>query len=63
MKHYNICFKNAYGSEEEAKKELKRIRKTSGSPDWNKKKRPVRAYKCNVCYCWHLTSKPAKKAS
>lgn len=48
-----ICDKQPYTDEEEAKKALKLIRQ-----DKREHKKPIRAYKCEKCRFWHLTSKP-----
>ena len=47
------CKKIKYGTKEIAEEDLRRIRKTS-----KKEILPIRAYKCKICNCWHLTSKP-----
>jgi len=44
------CRKTIYHSEEEAEDMIKYISET-------RKTREVRAYKCNSCGFWHLTSK------
>ncbi len=51
------CFKFMYASEEQAKKELREIRKKY-SQNPHKNGIPVRAYQCNNCRGWHLTSRP-----
>lgn len=47
-----ICKKTPYGDEESAKKALKLIKH-----DKRNHKKPVRAYHCEMCKYWHLTSK------
>jgi hypothetical protein len=46
------CDKIAFLSEEFAKEQLKLVRK-----DNRDHKKPIRAYYCNKCGLWHLTSK------
>ena len=45
------CKKFSYPSEKDAKYEIKKIRGRE-----QEYKKPVRAYECEVCGCWHLTS-------
>ena len=45
------CTKLQYHSQAFAKSELKRIRETIGNH-----KKPIRAYECDICSAWHLTS-------
>jgi hypothetical protein len=47
------CEKNAYVDEDAAKKALKLIKQ-----DKRDHKKPNRAYQCEICGFWHLTSKP-----
>lgn len=49
------CKKIKYGTKEIAEEDMKRIKKSS-----KKEILPIRAYKCKICNCWHLTSKPRK---
>ncbi len=51
------CFKNSFSSEKEANKELRRIYEKSKIKT---KKKPIRAYQCEHCLCWHLTSQEKK---
>ena len=51
-----ICTKYQYASEEEAKRHLRQIRHKGQQS--NGHLLPVRAYKCDKCLFWHLTSKP-----
>jgi hypothetical protein len=44
------CRKKIYNSEEEAREMIRYIRE-------NRRVREMRAYKCDVCGFWHLTSK------
>lgn len=48
------CLKQRFRSESAALLELSTIRRTS-----NRTHIPVRAYRCEWCGGWHLTSKPA----
>lgn len=52
----NVCQKFYFSSEEEAKKEIKRIAKLS-----QKNEKPKRAYECEKCSGWHLTSSGIKE--
>ena len=45
------CKKIAYSTEEFALYDLLKIKATV-----SKNKKPIRAYKCNICNNWHLTS-------
>ena len=47
------CNKVKYGTKKAAEEDLKRIKNSS-----KKEILPIRAYKCKICNCWHLTSKP-----
>lgn len=51
-----VCTKITYVNEKEAKRILKIARHKKQN-----NKRPIRAYECNVCGGWHLTSKPLIK--
>lgn len=51
----DVCTKYRYASEQEAKKHLKEI-KAKGKLRTSHVL-PVRAYKCNICPFYHLTSK------
>jgi hypothetical protein len=48
----NICDKFVYASEKIAKQSLRDINQVQ-----QKHKKPVRAYECDKCGGWHLTSK------
>jgi hypothetical protein len=50
------CTKYFYMSEEEAKKHLREIRAKGKQAE--RHILPIRAYQCNICGYWHLTSKP-----
>ena len=49
------CNKVKYGTKKAAEEDMKRIKNSS-----KKEILPIRAYKCKICNCWHLTSKPRK---
>lgn len=57
MKHFFIgktkCKKKAYSSQKYAEGIIANISENS-----ERDKLPTRAYKCEVCGYWHLTSKP-----
>jgi hypothetical protein len=50
------CEKIMYPSEKAAKTEIRRIEKLE-----QENKKPVRAYECEKCGAWHLTSIPFEK--
>jgi len=56
MEKQNNCTKTQYMSETFANIEIKRIRSNS-----NRDKVPKRAYKCDDCGFWHLTSLSTQK--
>ena len=58
-----FCQKYRYSSEEEAKKHIKEIARKSDDREYNKHKIPNRAYQCEICGFWHLTSKSDKYAA
>ncbi len=52
----NVCHKVYYSNESEAKKEIKRISQLT-----QKNEKPKRAYECDKCSGWHLTSTGIKE--
>lgn len=50
-----VCDKYQYASEEQAKKHLREIHNKGKNSEGHVL--PIRAYKCNECPFWHLTSK------
>lgn len=50
------CTKFAYSDEKDAKRHLKEIHNKGDNHGYQ----PIRAYECNKCGFWHLTSKPFK---
>ena len=53
MKEVFICTKSRYASEKMALIDIKRFAKES-----TRKEIPIRAYHCDKCNSWHLTSRP-----
>jgi len=53
-----ICYKYQYASEDEAKKHLREIRNKGQNS--TRHKLPIRAYQCDICPFWHLTSRPER---
>lgn len=51
------CTKTAYANEKMANEDIDRIKAKS-----TRDKKPMRAYHCNKCNLWHLTSTPDFKA-
>lgn len=47
------CVKTSYATEQFALADIQRINKIS-----TRDNKPVRAYYCNTCKSWHLTSRP-----
>lgn len=47
------CYKYSYLDEKIANEQLKIVREDKGDH-----KKPIRAYQCEKCGFWHLTSKP-----
>lgn len=52
------CEKTSFESKEKA---LERIQQIAASPDRGNGRKPHRAYKCEHCEKWHLTSTSKKK--
>jgi hypothetical protein len=54
MNNDDKCKKTKYCSKVAAELDIAKIKRIS-----TQEKIPQRAYRCNKCGCWHLTSKPA----
>lgn len=51
VEHIRLCEKTSFRDEKYATEYLKKLKATS-----IRQKRPVRAYLCDICLNWHLTS-------
>lgn len=59
--HNTTCNKKTYKSKTRAVEVLTHIHATKTVADFPAGKMPIRAYRCEFCTKWHLTSKKKKK--